>query len=82
MAWTSILLNLIGLKKEAALDERYVLHRYKSTRLAVLTGAILMYAIFMYDLVAHKTIRWDLVVVLGTMAVAKIVGMLYYRKTN
>ena len=36
------------------------MHRFKSTRFAVLVGAVLMFAIFSYHIVRHDVIRWDL----------------------
>jgi hypothetical protein len=69
-------------KQDAMLDERFVMHRFKSTRLAVLAGTILVFALLTYHMVAHKTIRWDLFSVIATMAAVKICAMLYYHKTN
>jgi hypothetical protein len=64
------------------LDERFVLHRFKSTRFAVLVGTILMFAIFTYHIVKHDVIRWDLFAVMLAMALAKVGAMIYLRRTN
>ena len=64
------------------MDERFKLHRFYSTRIAVLIGAVLMGGWFYYDLFVNGTIRWDFFVVLSAMAVSKIAAMIYYRYTN
>ncbi len=74
--------SLFERKRDAVLDERFILHRFKSTRLAVLIGMIMMFVLFTYHVVVNKTIRWDLFSVPLTMAVVKVGAMLYYRKTN
>ncbi len=74
--------NLFGWKQAAPLDERFVMHRFKSTRLAVLAGTVMILALFTYHAVVNDTIRWDLFSVIAAMAVVKICAMLYYRKTN
>jgi hypothetical protein len=63
-------------------DERFIMHRYKATRLATAVGAVLMFVFFTYGIIAHKVIRWDLLVVMCTMAVAKVAAVIYYRRTN
>ncbi|MCX5752089.1 MAG: hypothetical protein NTW97_00425 [Candidatus Krumholzibacteria bacterium] len=74
--------NFFGWKQDAMLDERFIMHRFKSTRLAVLVGTAMLLAFFTYHAVANKTIRWDLFSVMVAMAVAKICAMLYYHRTN
>ncbi|MFA4948939.1 MAG: hypothetical protein WC674_10600, partial [Candidatus Krumholzibacteriia bacterium] len=63
--------NLFGWKQDAALDERFIMHRFKSTRLAVLAGTVMILALFTYHAVVNDTIRWDLFSVIGAMAVVK-----------
>jgi len=74
--------RLFGRKQDAMLDERFILHRFKSTRLATLVGMIMMFVLFTYHVVVNKTIHWDLFSVPLAMAVVKVGAMLYYRKTN
>ena len=74
--------NFFGWKQDTPLDERFVMHRFKSTRLAVLAGTVMILALFTYHAVVNDTIRWDLFSVIAAMAVVKICAMLYYRKTN
>ena len=75
-------LNLFKWKSDETFDERFIMHRFKSTRLAVLAGTIMIFVFFTYHVVIDKTIRWDLFGVTATMAVVKMCSMLYYRKTN
>jgi len=64
------------------MDERFIMHRYKATRAAMVVGVIGMGAFFWYDYVASGTVRWDLLLVMVAMAVVKVGAMLYYRRTN
>lgn len=70
------------MKSDPILDERFIMHRFKSTRLAVLVGTIMIFGFFTYHVAVNKTIRWDLFSVIAAMAVVKIGAMLYYHKTN
>ena len=76
------LMNLIGWKLTGPFDERFIMHRFKSTRVALLVGMMMLLAFFTYHAVVDKTIRWDLFSVLAATAVAKSAAMIYYRKTN
>ena len=40
--------NLFGWKQGGPFDERFIMHRFKSTRLAVLVGTIMLFALFTY----------------------------------
>lgn len=64
------------------MDERFVMHRYRSTRLAVLVGVVMMGVWFNYEYWANEILRWDLFVIMMAMAVVKVGAMLYYRRTN
>jgi len=68
--------------KDGAFDERFIMHRFKSTRLAVLVGFVVILALFTYNAVVHNVIRWDLFVIAMAMAVTKLGAMAYYRRTN
>lgn len=76
------LLNIFRWKQDDMLDERFVMHRYKSTRLAVLAGLLLLLVFFTYDAVEKDIVRWDLFAVSAAMAVVKVCAMIYYRRTN
>jgi hypothetical protein len=62
------------------MDERFFLHRYKSTSHAAMVAALAMGGLFFYELIARGTIRWDLQIILTAMAMTKIVAMIWYRR--
>jgi hypothetical protein len=64
------------------LDERYRLHRFKSTSHAAVVAAVLMGALFVYERNHNDVLRVDLLVILGAMAVTKFAAMLFYRIRN
>lgn len=64
------------------IDERFIMHRFKATRLSTLVGTVLMFAFFTYTLVVDKTIRWEYMIIMTSMAVTKLAAMWYYRRTN
>jgi hypothetical protein len=70
------LLNWLGM------DERFVMHRYISTRWAVIVGVVLMAAWVNYEFIVNDTLRIDLLVILGAMLVTKAGVMIYYRLTH
>lgn len=71
------------LDREIALvDERFIVHRFKATRLAVAVGLALMAALFFHEAFARDRIRWDLLVIILAMAVTKVCALLYYQRTN
>ena len=63
-------------------DERFIAHRYKATRLATGVGTVLMSAFFFYWYLADHVIRWDLFIILCVMAATKVAAMAYFRRTN
>ena len=63
-------------------DERFIMHRYKATRLATLVGMVMMFVYLVYEIVARRTIRWELFIIMGAMAATKSIAMIYYRRTN
>ena len=64
------------------MDERAIYHRYKATRLAVLAGSLVIFGWFQYDFFVKETIRWDFLIILGVMAVVKLVARFYLQKKN
>jgi hypothetical protein len=58
------------------MDERFVMHRLRSTRLAAIVGAIMIGAWTIYEF------RWEKLVIMGAMGVTKWIAMLYYQKTD
>ena len=63
-------------------DERFIMHRYHSTRIAMLVGFIVIVAWFNYDLIFNQSLHWDLVIIAGIMGVAKLLAMAYLRITH
>ena len=60
-------------------DERFVMHRYYSTRIAMIVGIVMIVAWFNYDLLVRNLVRVDLAIIAGGMAIAKVLAMLYFR---
>lgn len=64
------------------MDERGIIHRYKATRWALIAGLIVMGIWFQYDLFINRVIRWDFLITLTAMMVAKLLARFYYSKKN
>ncbi len=64
------------------MDERFIMHRYISTRWSVAVGVILMAAWINYEYFVRDTFRLDLLVILSAMAITKLGVMIYYRMTH
>ena len=63
-------------------DERFIMHRYYSTRLAMTVGIIMIVGWFGYERYVNHHLRLDLVIITGAMALTKVAAMLYYRLTD
>jgi len=63
-------------------DERFVMHRYYSSRLALVAGMLTLVIWFNYELIANHRLHWDLVTIAGVMAVTKLAAMIYYKSTH
>ncbi len=63
-------------------DERFIMHRLKSTRFATVVTAVAMGAYAEYEIFVHHVIRWEIVIFLGILVVAKVGAMIYYRLFN
>ena len=63
-------------------DERFIMHRFKSSRLALAAGMVAILVIFNYEWLMRDTVRWDLAAIAGVMAVVKMVAMTYYMRTR
>ena len=63
-------------------DERFIMHRYYSSRLALVVGMLALVIWFNYELIAHHRLHWDLAVIAGVMAVTKLAAMIYYKSTH
>jgi hypothetical protein len=60
-------------------DERFLEHRRRSTSLAGMMATLVAAGIFEYRIFHSHFISWDLLAVLLTMVVVKMVMMLWYR---
>lgn len=63
-------------------DERFVMHRYISTRWTVIVGVVLMATWVNYEFIVNDTLRIDLLVILLAMLITKVAVMIYYRLTH
>jgi len=64
------------------LDERFFLHRLRSTSIGGMAAVCVAAGIFVYQIFAMHTIRWDLFAVVATAAVVKISLLIFYRLTD
>lgn len=70
-------MSLLGFFRDD-IDERFVLHRYKSTSHAGVLAALIMAAWFWYDWIENDVTRYDFLIVLCSMAVFKLGFMTWY----
>lgn len=64
------------------MDERFVAHRYYSSRLALVVGMLVIVGWFLYDLYVHDLFHRDLAIIAGVMAATKLVAMAFFRLTR
>jgi hypothetical protein len=64
------------------LDERFFMHRLRSTSIAGVTGAILAIALFAYHFYVDHAWNWDLFAVAATVVVVKVGLMTWYSLTD
>jgi hypothetical protein len=60
-------------------DERFLMHRLKSTSLAGVCGGVLAVGLWAYHHYVNDVWRWDLFAVAAAMAVIKLAAMAWYR---
>ena len=63
-------------------DERFIMHRYYSTRFSMIVGMFLIVAWFSYELIVNQNLRLDLAIIAVVIAVSKILAMAYLRITH
>lgn len=63
-------------------DERYLMHRLKSTSLAGIVGAVSIGVWLLIQYYRDHVFRLDLMIILGIIACVKLGALLYYRRTN
>ncbi len=64
------------------IDERFFMHRLRSTSIGGLAATLLAATIFLYQISLHHIIRWDLFAIVATAAVVKISVLIWYRLTD
>ena len=60
-------------------DERFLMHRLRSTSIAGVLGGLLAVGLLAYQYSGNGIWRWDLFAVAATMAVVKLVSMAVFR---
>ena len=63
-------------------DERFILHRFYSTRVSAIVGIVAIVTWFNYELLVNDLYRWDLAAIAGMMAASKLLVMPYLRLTR
>jgi len=61
------------------IDERFLMHRLRSTSIGGLAGTLVAFGFFIYDIYWMHVIRWDLFAVVATAAVVKMSVLMWYR---
>ena len=61
------------------IDERFLMHRLKSTSLAGVVGALVAAALWGYRYYVQHVWSWDLFAVIATIAAVKVAAMIWYR---
>ena len=64
---------------ERFVDERFLMHRLRSSSVAGMAGAVAAAGLFLYRLYIDHLIEWDVFAVLAVIALIKISMMIYYR---
>ncbi|HVT04522.1 MAG TPA: hypothetical protein VHL58_14235 [Thermoanaerobaculia bacterium] len=64
------------------IDERFLMHRLRSTSIGGLAGCLAAVGIFEWRLFRDHVWRWDLLSVAITMVVVKIGVLIWYRLTD
>jgi len=64
------------------LDERFFDHRRRSTSIAGMAGGVFACALFLYRHYVDDVWNWDVIAVAVTIAVIKVILMIYYHVTD
>jgi hypothetical protein len=63
------------------IDERFFMHRLRSSSIGGLAAVMLAAVFFFYNL-SHHSIRWDYFAIIATAAVVKMGVLVWYRITD
>lgn len=64
------------------IDERFLQHRLRSTSVAGIAGALLALGLWAYHFCAHRIWNWELFAIAATVAIVKVILMIWYRVTD
>ena len=64
------------------IDERFLQHRLRSTSVAGIAGALLALGLWAYHFFAQGILNWELFAIAATVAVVKVILMIWYRLTD
>lgn len=73
---------ITALFSDVEMDERFIMHRYYSTRIAMIVGMVLIVGWFIYEMMVNDNPRWDLFVIVMAIALTKVTAMIYFRITH
>jgi hypothetical protein len=61
------------------IDERFIMHRLRSTSIGGLAGTLLAATLFFYHLFVDHLIKWEFFAIVATVAVVKFSVLIWYR---
>jgi hypothetical protein len=61
------------------IDERFLMHRLRSSSVAGMVGGTAAGGLFLYRMFVDQVRDWDLFAVLATIALVKVALMIYFR---
>ena len=64
------------------IDERFLMHRQRSTSIGGLSGVLLAALLFFYHLVILDQINWEFFAIVATAAIVKMTVLVWYRLTD
>jgi hypothetical protein len=64
------------------IDERFLMHRLRSTSIGGLAGVLVAGGLFFYHFFTQHKIAWELFAIIATVAVVKIAVLIWYRMTD
>ena len=71
-----------GRSRKSAADERFILHRLKSSRFGLFIGLAAIFVLVFYDMIVGDTVDWNLVIIVAAITAGKVGAMVYYRITG
>ena len=80
---TTLLAGLVLQRRteKSTMDERFILHRLKSSRVGLIVGLLAALGFILFRVSTGDTMPLELVAVICAMAVGKVAAMVYFRLT-